>query len=46
MERIKSKNKREGARLAVDMAKEKNKMTKEGVELAMDLAEKIDNNAQ
>jgi hypothetical protein len=46
MERIKSENKREGARLAVDMAKEKNKMTKEGVELAMDLAEKIDNNAQ
>ena len=42
----KSENKREGARLAVDMAKEKNKMTKEGVELAMDLAEKIDNNAQ
>ena len=45
MERIKSENKREGARLAVDLAKENNKVAKEGVELAMDVAEKISDNA-
>ena len=41
MERIKSENKREGARLAVDLAKEKNKATKDGTKLAIELNESL-----
>ena len=37
-ERIKSENKREGARLSVDMAKESNKAKKAGVDAIINLA--------
>jgi len=41
MERIKSENKREGARLAVEVAKETNKATKDGTKLAIELNESL-----
>jgi hypothetical protein len=43
MERIKSENKREGARLAVEVAKESNKSKREGTKLAIDLNESLNN---
>ena len=43
MQRIKSENKREGARLAVEVAKESNKSKREGTKLAIDLNESLNN---
>ena len=41
IKRLKSENKREGARLAVDLAKERNKATKDGTKLAIELNESL-----